>query len=323
VRGVLKDYELIFVNDASTDGSEKILRAAASEKTDIKIINMSRRFGVSPCVFAGMRAASGDVVVYMDADLQDPPELIPRLLDEWAKGADVVHTVRTAREGEPLIKLWITRIGYLILRGVSEIDLPIECGDFKLLSRRAVNNLLLFNEQNPFMRGLVRWIGFNQTFVPYRREARHSGLTKFNILNLSVISNFFDSALISFSSKPLQLATISGITGSVAAFILILHVLWEKLLGHNLPGWSAIMVTVLFLGSIQLITLGILGLYVASIYFEVKRRPNYIVESTFGFQTGQAKDASSQATLNQENPASVSSLKHCAGQAEDSRGKWS
>ena len=278
-------YELIFVNDASTDRSEWILREAARGQDGVKVINMSRNFGVSPCVIAGMLHARGDAVVYMDADLQDPPELIPELVRVWKSEpeVDVVHTVRRSRAGETRLKLAITRLGYAILRTVSTIDLPLEAGDFKLLSRRAVDLVAQFREKRPFLRGLVCWIGFEQRIVHYHREPRFAGKTKFRVLGLKVIRNFIDSAVVSFSDVPLKASTALGMLFSGASLLYMLWILFGWLSGTEAPGWSATLAAVLFLGGVQLLSIGILGTYVASIFLEAKGRPNFIVRDTVGF----------------------------------------
>ena len=282
--GEIGGYELIFVNDASTDRSEWILRGAAREG-DVKLINMSRNFGVSPCVLAGMLHAQGDAVIYMDADLQDPPELIPQLVRAWKDEpeVDVVHTVRKSRAGETRIKLAITRLGYAVLRTVSTIDLPLEAGDFKLLSRRAVNLVTQFREKRPFLRGLVCWIGFQQRIVYYHREPRFAGKTKFRVLGLKVIRNFIDSAVISFSDVPLKAATALGTLFSSVALLYMSWILLGWLRGAEVPGWSATLVAVLFLGGVQLLSIGILGTYIASIFLEAKGRPNFIIRDMQGF----------------------------------------
>jgi len=284
-QGRLTDYELIFVNDDSTDRSEEVLERAAQGHRDIKVINMSRNFGVSVCVMAGMEFASGDAVVYMDADLQDPPEVIPQLVEAWQdRNADVVHTVRVVRAGESRFKLWLTALGYRIIRYVSEVELPIEAGDFKLLSRRAVDHLVQLREKQPYLRGLACWIGFNQEKIEYRREPRAAGKTKFPVFGRKVIRNFLNSALIAFSGIPLQLALLGGFVVSGIAFCLLVYVVLQKIFGNPTTGWSALMVTMLFLGGIQLLTIGILGLYLNSVYLETKGRPNYIIESSRGFE---------------------------------------
>ncbi|MGO8745335.1 MAG: glycosyltransferase family 2 protein [Thermoguttaceae bacterium] len=284
-RGTISRYELVFVNDASTDRSLAILQDAARGHDDIRVLNMSRNFGVTPCVLAGMDYASGDLVVYMDVDLQDPPETIPEMLHAWraADGADVVHTVRRSRSGESWIKLAVTRLGYRILKCVSSVPVRVEAGDFKLLSRRAVDELRRLREKRPFMRGLVAWIGLKQTEIHYDRQARAAGDTKFPVFGAKVIRNFLDSALISFSDIPLQLATLMGLLISLASFVFLIDVVVEKILGRNIPGWTAIMATMLFVGGAQMLFLGIQGRYIAAIFLETKGRPNYIVESTLGF----------------------------------------
>jgi dolichol-phosphate mannosyltransferase len=284
-RGFISRYELIFVNDASTDRSLDLLVDAARGHDDIRIINMSRNFGVSPCVLAGFEYCTGDLVVYIDVDLQDPPELIPEMLKLWRElgGVDVVHTVRRSRAGETWLKLAMTRVGYWILKAVSSVPIRVEAGDFKLLSRRAVDEVRRLQEKKPFLRGLVAWVGFKQTEIYYDRQPRAGGATKFPTAGRKVIRNFLESALISFSDVPLQLATILGSLVSLVAFCGLIYVLVEKLLGNNVPGWSGIMVAVLFMGGAQMLFLGLLGLYVHAIFLEAKRRPNYIVESTFGF----------------------------------------
>lgn len=285
-KGAVQNYELIFVNDASTDRSLELLLDESRKENDIKIINMSRRFGVSPCVMAGLEASSGDIVVYMDADLQDPPEVIADLVEIWRmQNVDVVHTVRASRKGESRIKLWLTDLGYHILNKTASIPLPVEAGDFKLLSRRVVNHLIGLKEKRPFTRGLVCWVGFNQTAFKYDREARAAGQSKFSIISRDVINNFLDSALISFSSAPLKLAILLGFLALVVDAGLVIHVLHQKLIGAAIPGWSALMMTTVFIGGVQLFCLGVLGLYINSIFEETKRRPNYIIESTHGFET--------------------------------------
>lgn len=278
---VVELYELVFVNDDSTDGSEKYLRSEL-EKGDIVIINMSRNFGVSECVMAGIAHASGDAVIYMDADLQDPPEVIPQLIDAWRADpeAEVVYTTRTRREGEHWLKMLVTKIGYRFINAISEIDLQVDSGDFKLLSRRAVDNLLELKEDKPYMRGLVSWIGFKQVRVFYERPERFDGRenTKMNVLSSKVIYYWLDRALISFSDAPLKLMLFLGFGLSTISFFYILVVLAQKALGISIPGWTAIMSAVLLLGGMQIMMLGFIGLYIGAIFRETKRRPRYIIK---------------------------------------------
>jgi len=280
-RGVIRGYELIFVNDNSTDGSLDILKNEFEKNKDIIIINMSRNFGVSECVLAGMMYAKGDAVVYMDADLQDPPELIPELIAKWKADADVevVYTTRLSRVGEHPIKLFITKWGYRFINRTSNIRLPVDSGDFKLLSRRVVNELLRLKEKQPYLRGLISWIGFKQAQVFYHREARFDGRsnTKFPVISKRVIYGYLDRALISFSDAPLKAALFTGFIVSFLAAVYIVVVIIQKIMGWYEPGWPAIMATMLFLGGTQLIVLGVLGLYINTIFLEVKGRPNFIV----------------------------------------------
>ncbi len=282
-------YELIFVNDVSTDRSLELLKQLAAGQNDIKVINTSRNFGVSICVLAGMRYAKGDAVIYMDADLQDPPELIPSLLEKWQADpeTEVVYTTRRSRAGEGALKMAITRLGYRILQATSDIELVPNSGDFKLLSRRVVNELLKMHEAKPFVRGMVTWVGFKQVQVLYDREARHGGETHYPTLGWRVISNFLDSALISFSDVPLKIALILGFIVSGGAFLWLVGVFVMKFLGYTLGGWAAIMSTMLVLGGVQLLTIGVLGLYINAIFRETRHRPRYIVKDTFGFDDDQ------------------------------------
>jgi glycosyltransferase involved in cell wall biosynthesis len=276
--------ELIFVNDCSNDASAEILTRYAKQDDSIKIVNMARRCGMSPCVLAGFAHASGDAVIYMDADLQDPPELIPQMIEEWRKGCDVVNTTRLSRQGETRTKMWVTKLGYRIINLLSDTDIPMNTGDFKLLSRRVVNELLKLNEYDPFLRGLVRWVGFKQVQLFYDRHARHSGATHFNWRSSSHARAMI-SGITSFSSTPLYVSFIVGLFVSLGAFIYLLAIVLTRLIwSMHLPGWPSEMVTMLFLGGLNLLSNGILSIYVARISREVKRRPNWIVDSVVNLE---------------------------------------
>lgn len=274
-------YEIIFVNDNSTDQSEAMLRAEV-EKGDVVLVNMSRNFGVSECVFAGMEQAQGDAVIYMDADLQDPPEVIPDMVRAWQNDAEaeVVYTTRKRRDGEHPAKLLLTKFGYRFIKAISDIQLPVDSGDFKLLSRRAVNHLLELKEDKPYIRGLVSWIGFKQVQVLYDREARFDGQenTKFPVFSRRVVYGYLDRALISFSDAPLKVMLFIGFVLSAFSILYTFVVLFQKLMGWTLPGWTAIMCAVLFIGGIQMMMLGFTGLYVGAIFRETRGRPMYIVK---------------------------------------------
>lgn len=292
-KGVISKYELIFVNDASTDNSEEILIAQAKTLSDIKIITMSRNFGVSPCVLAGMEHAAGDIIVYMDADLQDPPEVIPEMLKALrsSDNIDVVNTVRLRRKGEPFLKLLMTKIGYKILKRVMNINFLIDAGDFKLLTRRAVNQLVRLKEKQPFLRGLVYWIGFKQVNVYYHRQARCNGRPKFPLKDFRIIHNFLFSALIAFSDIPLRIALLIGVATTICSFFFLVYVIIQKFaLNYTIPGWTAFMAVIIFIGGIQLLTIGIVGLYINAIFLETKARPNYIIDRIFGFNMVSTKE---------------------------------
>ena len=275
------DYELIFVNDASTDASLRILAAAHAANPRVKVVTLARRFGVAEGVRAGMAAARGDAVVYMDADLQDPPEVIPQLIDAWQKGADVVHTVRTRRRGESAMKMALTALAYRIIRAGSSIQLPVDAGDFKLLSRRAVNHLLGLNESDPYMRGLVTWIGFTQVLIPYERAARHGGTTHFPFFSRNPWKTFA-LGLTSFSFMPIYVCLALAAGGLTVAAIT---------LAAGLAMWfngSQHTDAVLFLGLITFFwattvgAIGSVGIYVIRIYKDTRGRPQYIVSDTIG-----------------------------------------
>jgi len=275
----LKEIEFVFVNDCSTDASLDVLMREQESEQDIVIVNTSRRFGVSEGVMCGLKEATGDYVAYMDSDLQDPPELLPDMLKRaLLEQADVVYTTRRSRAGETWIKLKITALGYWILNTFSSIPVPQNSGDFKLMSRRVVDQVVQIKEQKPFMRGLITWVGYKQVQFFYDRDARATGESHFPVFSKRVIYNFLDSALISYSDAPLKLALAAGMMVIAGAFCLFVWILVQKAMGWALPGWSAVMATMLVLGGIQLFVMGIFGLYIHTIYLEVKGRPLYLVD---------------------------------------------
>jgi glycosyltransferase involved in cell wall biosynthesis len=275
------DYELIFVNDASTDGSLDVLIDERSRNPRVKIVNMSRRFGVSECARAGMAAARGDAAVIMDADLQDPPEVIPQLIAKWRAGADVVHTVRTRRHGESAAKMMLTRLAYRIIHLGSTIELPVDAGDFKLLSRAALDHLLALRESDPYLRGLVVWIGFQQAFVPYERDARHAGLTHFPFFSRNPWKTFA-MGLTSFSFMPVFATIGLALVSLVIAALLILRAASILLTGGRLSTSTALITVGAFFWATILTAIAAVGIYVIRIYKDVRGRPQYIVASTIG-----------------------------------------
>ena len=275
-------YELIFVNDCSEDKSEEIL-LNLQKNNPITIINMTRTFGVGPCVLAGFREAKGDAIVYMDSDLQDPPEIIPKLIREHEKGSEIVHTVRTKRYGESLLKLWITKIAYKVINYLSEIPLPTEAGDFKLISKTALKKILLQNEFRPYIRGLSIWVGYKQSFVKYERDPRAEGESKFPLFSKGPITEFI-SGITSYSLKPLYLGVILGFFSIIFSIILIFYALYSKFLGIAAPGSTGIIITISFFSGILLFTIGIIGIYLARIFEQTKGRDQYIIKNIEKYQ---------------------------------------
>lgn len=277
-------YELIFVNDRSTDRSEEILRHLAQGERDIRIINMSSRFGVYPCVMAGVRYASGDAVIYLDCDLQDPPEVIPRMVQVWQEEqADVVHTKRSSRAGESWMKLQITRAGYWFLNRICNIHIEPNVGDFKLMSRRVVNELLRLKEVNPFVRGLVNWIGFKQKTILYDRDARFAGETLRPVYSWAVITHFLDYALIAFSDLPLKIFLILGFLVCFGTLGYLVVALVLAALSAAVPAWAWLLSALFLLSGIQLTAMGVMGLYLYAVFLQSKNRPHYIIDNTYGF----------------------------------------
>ena len=270
------EYELIFVNDASEDNSEKLLENL-QKKFPITLINMSRTFGVGPCVLAGFKHTKGDCIVYMDSDLQDPPEILEKLIQEYEKGAEIVHTVRTKRLGESKFKLFITKIAYKIINFLSDINLPTEAGDFKLISKKALNKILDQKEFRPYIRGLSVWVGFKQAHVEYIRDARNEGNTKFPLLSAGPVTQFI-SGVTAYSIKPLYFGIILGMVSIIFSIILIFYALYMKYVDIAVPGTAGIIITVSFFSGIILLTLGITGIYIARIFEEVRGRDSYIIK---------------------------------------------
>lgn len=270
------DYELIFVNDASDDNSEKILEDL-QRTYPLIIINMSRTFGVGPCVLAGFKHAKGDCIIYMDSDLQDPPELLDKLIIEYENGADVVHTVRSERLGESKFKLLLTKIAYRIINFLSDIDLPTEAGDYKLISKKALTKILEQKEFRPYIRGLSVWVGFKQGFVKYVRDARSKGETKFPLFSAGPVAQFV-SGITAYSLKPLYFGIILGMASIIFSIILIVYALYMKLANIAVPGTAGIIITISFFSGIILLALGIIGIYIARIFEEVRGRESFVIK---------------------------------------------
>jgi len=282
---------IIFVNDGSTDATLEVLSALALISSRVAVLNLSRNFGKEAAMTAGLDHAVGDAVIIIDADLQDPPEVIPELVERWIEGYDVVYAQRRARAGETLLKRSTSGAFYRLMRRASRIELPVDTGDFRLMSRRSVDSLCRLREHHRFMKGLFAWVGYRQVAVVYDRAPRYAGTTKWNYWKLW---NFALDGITSFTTIPLRVATYVGfllalLSGMYSIFIIMLTFLQ----GRAAPGYPSLMVVVLFLGGMQLLTLGILGEYIGRIFNEVKQRPIYLVQD---FQV--AKNICEEVKLN-------------------------
>ncbi|MES2663751.1 MAG: glycosyltransferase family 2 protein [Pseudomonadota bacterium] len=274
--------EFIFVNDGSKDKTHEKLLNLQEFDADIRVLKFARNFGHQIAVTAGIDAASGDAVVLIDADLQDPPEIILEMIQLWRNGYQVVYGTRVDRPGESFFKLITARLFYRILNQLSDIPIPLDTGDFRLMDRKIIEVMKAMPEHDRFVRGLVSWVGFKQVALPYRREKRFAGESKYP---LAKMIRFATDGLFSFSSKPLQLATKFGLLTSCIAFLGIINTFIVRLTTDNwVPGWAEIMTATLFIGGVQLICVGILGEYVGRIYTEVKKRPLYVVQDKIGFE---------------------------------------
>ncbi|WP_028065185.1 glycosyltransferase family 2 protein [Solirubrobacter soli] len=268
------NYELILVNDGSKDRTRDAMAKAAERDPRVKIVSLARNFGHQPALTAGLEHARGDVIVMLDGDLQDPPEVIPEMIERWREGIDVVYAVREQRLGETAFKRITARGFYRTFRRLTGLDLAVESGDFRLMDRKALDALLAMPERNRFLRGMTVWIGFSQIAVPFVRQERHAGVTKYPLRKMLRFS--FD-AITSFSSRPLQWATFLGFLFSVIAFLAIPLTIVARYANIFERGVPTTIIIVLLLGGIQLITLGIIGEYIGRIYDEVKKRPLYVV----------------------------------------------
>ncbi len=268
-------YEIVFVNDGSRDGSLSLLRQLAGADPCVKVLSLSRNFGHQVSITAGLDHAAGDAVVVMDGDLQDPPELIPALVARWREGYDVVYAVRQSRAGESWLKRWTARRFYRLFARITQLDAPLDAGDFRLLSRRTVEHVRQLREANRYVRGLVSWVGLRQTGVPYARDARYAGHTKFRLRQMLPFSV---DGITSFSFVPLQVSTYIGLGLAACCLVYVGVVLRAALAGHTVPGWASTLVVILLLFAMQFVILGVHGAYIGRIYSEVKRRPLYIVD---------------------------------------------
>jgi dolichol-phosphate mannosyltransferase len=277
------EYELIFINDSSTDNSLNLLLKLQKD-FPITIINMSRRFGGPACRFAGFENANGDIIIDLDCDLQDPPEIVDEMIKKYEDGFEVVHTKRTKRLGENIIKMLFTKIGYRVINLFSEINLENNVGDFKLYSKKALNELLKIRETNPYFRGISVWIGYKQTIIEYQRDARFAGVTKFSWLSKKIFTpegafaEFF-RGIISFSNVPLHIIFLTGVIIFIITIFIIIYAIYIKLTNATGAGIPTLIILISLFGSLILMSLGVIGIYIGKIFDQIKNRPKYIIDS--------------------------------------------
>jgi len=269
---------IIFINDGSKDKTRELLSGIAAEDPSVQVINFSRNFGHQKAVTAGIHHCSTDLAVIIDADLQDPPELIPELLaKQEAEQANVIYCVRKSRSGESKFKLWTAKIFYRTLNKLSEVQFPLDTGDFRLIDASIIREFKRFKEKGKYIRGIISWIGFKQAPFYYEREARFAGETKYP---LKKMLSFASTALLYFSKKPLMLAVSLGFAAVVFGMLMAIWYIFGKIFGYTNAesGWTSIMITIIFFGGIQLLTVGVLGQYIGILFDEVKERPEYIID---------------------------------------------
>jgi len=290
------NFEIIYVDDGSTDATPELLRELQAQDNRVRVVRFSRNFGHQMAITAGIEHSAGDAVAIIDADLQDPPEVIAEFVQKWVEGYDVVYGVRTERDGETAFKLWTAKLFYRCMTRLSDTSIPLDTGDFRLMDRRVVDALLGMPERDRFVRGMVSWLGFSQVAVPYRRAPRLAGFTKFSIFKML---RFAMDGIFSFSVLPLRLATWTGFVASALAVVGIALVSLERFLGVEglVKGWTSTVIAVLFIGGVQLICIGIIGEYVGRIYGESKHRPLYVVREIFGFESRNQLQIRSQRSL--------------------------
>lgn len=271
-------YELIFVNDGSKDSSLAIIKSLATQDSKVKYISLSRNFGHQNAVFAGLEHSSGDAVVIIDADLQDPPETIEKLYQTLLEGYDVVYAQRKSRVGESWLKLMTAKYFYKILNKLSEVSIPLDTGDFRIMSQKVCATICQMPERNKFLRGQIAWSGFEQTSIEYERKSRHSGETKYSYAKMF---KFAMDGISAFSNIPLKMATWMGFITAGIAVGMFVRTLYVRLFTDDfVKGWPSLMVTLLFLGGVQLICIGILGEYLGRVLDNVRGRPSFIIKDT-------------------------------------------
>ena len=269
-------WEIIFVDDGSRDNTQEIVKSLINTKSRVKFIVLSRNYGHQIAVQAGLNNSIGNAAIIIDADLQDPPELASSLLRKWEEGFDVVYGKRVERKAESLFKKLTAKLFYRLMNHLADIDIPLDTGDFRLIDRKVIEATKEMPEKERFLRGMISWIGFNQTYINYTREKRYAGRTKYP---LSKMLKFATDGIISFSRRPLKLATYIGFISSIVSLLGIIYVLYIRLLTNNwVAGWAGLALAVLFSCGLQLLSIGILGEYIGRIYVESKNRPLYFVK---------------------------------------------
>jgi len=284
-------HEFVFVDDGSTDNTLLILRHLATSDGRVSVVRLSRNFGHQPAVSAGIRYCRGDLAVIIDADLQDPPEVIPDMVAQLiATGSNVVYGVRTKRKGETLFKRGACNLFYFILSKLSDVPLPVNTGDFRVVDRRIVDLFNQLEERNKYVRGLISWMGFKQTPFYYERDPRYAGVPKYTLKKLFGLAS---TGIFYFSKKPLKLSTGFGLLSVAVGLALSLWILFNKFANpqYLISGWTSLILMIIYFGGVQLLTIGILGQYIGSLFDETKKRPEYIVDGTITQESGQAGDA--------------------------------
>ena len=293
------DFELIYVDDGSRDATLDLLRGLHQADPRARVIALSRNFGQAMATSAGLAEAAGDAAVIIDADLQDPPEVILEMLELWRQGADVAYGVRSERTGETVFKRWTSKVFHRLMAHIADVSIPLDAGEFRLMDCRVVNAFLTLPERDRFLRGMMAWVGFRQVPVPYHRAPRHRGATKWHLAEMVHLAV---DGIVSFSFIPLRLATWAGFLAAGLALLGIVHAAYIRIFTDTwITGWTAIFITILFLGGVQLVLVGILGEYLGRIYGEVKRRPLYVVKERLGFE-----DAGRTASASAGRPAPTS-----------------
>ncbi len=284
LEAITPDYEIIYVDDGSRDNTAELLRDIQNGAARARVIRLSRNFGHQIAVSAGLEYARGQAVVLIDADLQDPPEVIAAMVAKWREGFHVVYGQRTERTGETKFKLWTAQAFYRLINRLSEVPIPLDTGDFRLMDRRVVDALLRMRERHRLLRAMTSWVGYNQTAVPYSRAERFAGTSKYPLRKMLALAL---DGIVSFSAVPLKIVTSVGLAFSALSVLGIVYALAQRLWTDNwVPGWTILFIAVMLIGGLQFIFLGVIGEYIGRIYSEAKDRPLFLVMEELGFEAG-------------------------------------